>query len=1313
MKTSSRPSGGRISNVRADVASIRAVVPVTFVLEPAETAGVRCDVEHAFGVTGTVVESPVSSGSSGRGEFQLDLRCLPRGPATIRVTPLNAAGRAGASGEVNVEIPGCPGLGPAVIDFHAVDRCLKRPQKSGLAIPRFCLLFQDRGVPVTGAYFTLEGPDGSREFGEVAPPTGGTSAPTPFTLGADRELGAYRAVAILVDADGNASEPAEAMIEVASEGAAAPEVERVTWRRRDGTIVVTGSGFDSTGVQALVGGQLTPILSVARDKLIVLAPPLTGPAEIEIRSDGGSGKAPRPITPPIALEIVPAELRMQEGTSVQLHASVHGTSEGAVEWSVDDDPPGVSVDSGGVLAVTHAAPDAFRVRVRHSAKRSATATATVRVGPPEGVGVAVGPRGGTVTSEDGGAVLRVPADAVATPTSVGLRPASSRLGGRGREIIAEVRLRPAPLNAPAELVVPTRSQVTPGSQVEGRVLSGDKWSPVDGTADDSGFFARFQLDNLPERLQVLHTHLPHGGMHVQADMHPVIRNVQPAAIEEGDTVAVLVEGANFVPGLTAVTALTGPGGAVDPRVECRGAAISRTGTRLGVTVHVSTLTDLAEGQVSGHVLRVQTPVGSDEFPLSVIGHDELRVPAGSTVTVAQSGRFSELLIEAGGTLNIASRVPPLTIDVLGSGWMAGDIRVLAASGAAGGTGVSAGSGGTGGVGVVGSGGAGGVGGRDGTVAGVGGAPGSATAMATPAGAGGLGGSSGGGGPLPHLGGDGSKGGSPPNPHIVGPSRSSIAPVPAVGAGGGGGGGGGGEGFVFTNIGGGGGGGGAGGGGAWISFGNEVRMNGGKVFAVGGDGGSGGSAGATPPSGFVYISAGQGGGGGGGSGGAVVFSGVSSQSPLGYVVAVSGAQGMTPGQTVQVNTLTLLQTLLTRPPTGDIRVDGFLMGASRPTLTAGPDVWLPWQLVVTEPQVEVRGTDASHVRVTNGFGTTLFPIDGTITNVFTSANSIFTATVPLIEGFNDVTAELPFAGTPGPGLPSVLDMASAPLRRRRFLHLADTIPFYEFSCTISPTSLTVPTERAASVTASFTATQPTTLVWEVPSAPDGGTVMATSTGARYEAPRIAPPGGSSVRASSGIYPTLSTSIPVTVLPGIAVNATATAGTAANPALPSANCGQTVEIVVPPAVYAITGQGFANVTAVQCPLLQPKTGGGCDRSTYAAAPTIAPGALSLTVVIPACADPDGYVRVPGHGAVRLQIVPTITALEGDPAADPGLTIRGTGFACGNTQVLVGGNALPDAEILSLQCGTIQVKTRPTSGASLAVRTSGGVSAPVTVP
>lgn len=73
----------------------------------------------------------------------------------------------------------------------------------------------------------------------------------------------------------------------------------------------------------------------------------------------------------------------------------------------------------------------------------------------------------------------------------------------------------------------------------------------------------------------------------------------------------------------------------------------------------------------------------------------------------------------------------------------------------------------------------------------------------------------------------------------------------------------------------------------------------------------------------------------------------------------------------------------------------------------------------------------------------------------------------------------------------------------------------------------------------------------------------------------------------------------------------------------------------------------------------------------------------------ADPEGYVRVPGHGAVRLQIVPTITGLEGDPAADPGLTIRGTGFACGQTQVLVGGNPIPSGEILSLQCGTIQLK------------------------
>jgi hypothetical protein len=244
MERASMPPGGRISNIRAEVSG-RALAPVTFVLEPAETAAVRCVVEHAVGVGSTTVEAPLQGGSKAVGELELDVRRLPHGPALLRLTPLDAAGRAGTAGETQIVVPGCPGPGPTVVDFRAVDACVQRPGRRTVATPRLWLAYWDGGAPVTGVYLTLEGPDGAPEFGEASPPADGEGELRPFTFGATRELGAYRAAVVLVDADGNASEATEAMLEVAEAGVAAPAVERAAWRRGDGTIVVRGSGFDA------------------------------------------------------------------------------------------------------------------------------------------------------------------------------------------------------------------------------------------------------------------------------------------------------------------------------------------------------------------------------------------------------------------------------------------------------------------------------------------------------------------------------------------------------------------------------------------------------------------------------------------------------------------------------------------------------------------------------------------------------------------------------------------------------------------------------------------------------------------------------------------------------------------------------------------------------------------------------------------------------------------------------------------------------------------------------------------------------------
>jgi hypothetical protein len=58
-------------------------------------------------------------------------------------------------------------------------------------------------------------------------------------------------------------------------------------------------------------------------------------------------------------------------------------------------------------------------------------------------------------------------------------------------------------------------------------------------------------------------------------------------------------------------------------------------------------------------------------------------------------------------------------------------------------------------------------------------------------------------------------------------------------------------------------------------------------------------------------------------------------------------------------------------------------------------------------------------------------------------------------------------------------------------------------------------------------------------------------------------------------------------------------------------------------------------------------------------------------------------------------------------------GTGFACGETRVLVNGVPQPATAMVSLTCSSIVMRGWPPAGASPIVRTSGGGTAPIPVP
>jgi hypothetical protein len=321
---------------------------------------------------------------------------------------------------------------------------------------------------------------------------------------------------------------------------------------------------------------------------------------------------------------------------------------------------------------------------------------------------------------------------------------------------------------------------------------------------------------------------------------------------------------------------------------------------------------------------------------------------------------------------------------------------------------------------------------------------------------------------------------------------------------------------------------------------------------------------------------------------------------------------------------------------------------------------------------------------------------------------FTAQVSLAPGFNDLDGVVYFENIPG--TPIILS-GSHPVRVRRILYLPGAATFATFAGPMIQATATVATERTVNLMAAVTggagalAHLPT---WSVDGGAANGLVDQLGT---YRAPCTAPPGPVTVRASSPSNPAISSTVTVTVVQGITATVQASVGTPADPAAPSANVGQAITITIPTAVKTLTGQDFAPGQNIQFATLERDASGMCQQGVTAVAGTVAVGMTSLQVAVPLCAAPNERLRVPGHGCSRLQVVPTISALHRTGAHGPGMSITGSGFACGATEVIFGTAPVPAAQVLSVTCDVILLGTRPPQGEPVLVRTAGGTSNAVT--
>ena len=522
---------------------------------------------------------------------------------------------------------------------------------------------------------------------------------------------------------------------------------------------------------------------------------------------------------------------------------------------------------------------------------------------------------------------------------------------------------------------------------------------------------------------------------------------------------------------------------------------------------------------------------------------------------------------------------------------------------------------------------------------------------------------------------------------------TFEPSPGGGAGGGGGG----EGLIFRSTGGGGSGGGAGGGATLIAAGEEVTLQG-DVVAAGGNGGYRvyPFTVTAAPVDSPIIAAGRGGGGGGGAGGQIVLQGVVWSS--GALIAVSGEQGRVPRYgPLPADARTRRQKLMQQPPTGSIRVDGE-MPTTRGNGFSGPDLAYVYNLLATTPSVEVSAPGAEFVRVTGGgMQTAAFPTVGGPGN---------RVAITLFPGFNEVQADM----TLGTGTPVML---SANIRRRTFLFLTNTIAFYEFAGAVTPAAVTLATERTIDLTATVTARPATALRWDVFGGTPSGSVQANGNSATYRAPCDVPSGPIEVRASSTLDPSRSASAVVTVVAGVEASSVAATGTPASPGLASVNVAQVLTVSIPAATYALTQTGFPANQVAEFDLVSRSAAGQCQRSRSPFATTVAPGQISLDVALPSCAAPIQSVRVPGHGCLKLQVVPVITSIDPDPNSFPHIFINGSGFDCMGTTVVFITGPLAASDVISIACQRIEVAIRPAPGSEVRVRTAGGTSAGFVMP
>jgi len=134
------------------------------------------------------------------------------------------------------------------------------------------------------------------------------------------------------------------------------------------------------------------------------APTVASPTQFTIRATSQAdptkfGSATVTVNPVISVTVSPATATVLSGGTVQFTASVSGTTNTAVTWSIVQGSSGGSISSSGLYtAPTVSSPTQFSIRATSQADPTKFGTATVTVNPPPACTVSISPAAATVFS---------------------------------------------------------------------------------------------------------------------------------------------------------------------------------------------------------------------------------------------------------------------------------------------------------------------------------------------------------------------------------------------------------------------------------------------------------------------------------------------------------------------------------------------------------------------------------------------------------------------------------------------------------------------------------------------------------------------------------------------------------------------------------------------------------------------------------------------------------------------------------------------------------------------------------------------------